>query len=385
MTESSVAADAATLPARSYRAAVANVVLASIVSALHVGKATIGLPSLQREFGGSLASLSGIMSVFPFVGVFGGIAAGLLVRRWGDRRLLVTGLVILGLSSVAGAWAGSFALLLATRFAEGLGFVIVVVAAPAVLNRVTPPERRNFAFGLWSTFMPAGMALSMLVGPLLGGWRNGWLAADAPSRQATTRIGPALRAVLASRSTTLLALGFATYNVQFFAVMTFLPVFLMQRLGVAVGAAGLISAAIVAACVIGNLTAGWLLSRGARPGIVMAATSVAIGAAGAGLFGAATPAPLAVALGFAFSAMAGMLPATILACAPGSAPSPSLAPLSIGWVVQGNYLGQVIGPLTIGAIVGAFGWSGGIGLMLAAAAVGAAIGLSLLREPMGRR
>ncbi|WP_049017420.1 MFS transporter, partial [Burkholderia cenocepacia] len=167
MTESSVAADAATLPARSYRAAVANVVLASIVSALHVGKATIGLPSLQREFGGSLASLSGIMSVFPFVGVFGGIAAGLLVRRWGDRRLLVTGLVILGLSSVAGAWAGSFALLLATRFAEGLGFVIVVVAAPAVLNRVTPPERRNFAFGLWSTFMPAGMALSMLVGPLL--------------------------------------------------------------------------------------------------------------------------------------------------------------------------------------------------------------------------
>ncbi|MDI9647366.1 MFS transporter [Burkholderia cenocepacia] len=402
MTESPVAADAATLPARSYRAAVANVVLASIVSALHVGKATIGLPSLQREFGGSLASLSGIMSVFPFVGVFGGIAAGLLVRRWGDRRLLVTGLVILGLSSVAGAWAGSFALLLATRFAEGLGFVIVVVAAPAVLNRVTPSERRNFAFGLWSTFMPAGMALSMLVGPLLGGWRNGWLAAaaltlvaaaavpvttsaDAPSRQATTRIGPALRTVLASRSTTLLALGFATYNVQFFAVMTFLPVFLMQRLGVAVGAAGLISAAIVAACVIGNLTAGSLLSRGARPGIVMAATSVAIGAAGAGLFGAATPAPLAVALGFAFSAMAGMLPATILACAPGSAPSPSLAPLSIGWVVQGNYLGQVIGPLTIGAIVGAFGWSGGIGLMLAAAAVGAAIGLSLLREPMGRR
>ena len=280
--------------------------------------------------------------------------------------------------------------------------MIVVVAAPAVLNRVTPPERRNLVFGLWSTFMPVGMALSMLVGPLLGGWRNGWLAAaaltlaaaaavpvttsaDAPSRQAgAPRIRPALRDVLASRSTTLLALGFATYNVQFFAAMTFLPVFLMQRLGVAVGAAGLISAAIVAACVIGNLTAGWLLSRGARPGIVMAATSVAIGAAGAGLFSAATPAPLAVALGFAFSAIAGMLPATILACA-GPAPTPSLAPLSIGWVVQGNYLGQVIGPLAIGSIVGAFGWSGGIGLMLAAAVTGAAIGLSLLRETTGRR
>ncbi|KWF37837.1 CynX/NimT family MFS transporter [Burkholderia pseudomultivorans] len=404
MTESPVAAPAAATPSRSYRAAVANVVLASIVSAFHVGKATIALPSLQHEFGGSLASLSAIMSVFPFVGVFGGIAAGLLVRRWGDRLLLIAGLAMLGAASFAGAWTNGFALLLGTRFAEGLGFVIVVVAAPAVLNRVTPPERRNLVFGLWSTFMPAGIALSMLVGPLLGDWRNGWLAAalltlvaaaavpvttsaDTPSSSdaGAPRIGAALRDVLATRSTTLLALGFATYNVQFFAVMTFLPVFLMQRLGVAVGTAGLIGAAIVAACVIGNLSAGWLLSRGARPGIVMAATSVAIGAAGIGFFSAATPAPIAVALGFAFSAIAGMLPATILACAPGSAPSPSLAPLSIGWVVQGNYLGQVIGPLAIGAIVGAFGWPGGIGLMIAAAAVGAAIGLALLREPTGRR
>ncbi|WP_176157744.1 MFS transporter [Burkholderia multivorans] len=402
MTESSVTAPAAASPSRGYRAAVVNVVLASIVSALHVGKATIALPSLQQQFGGSLASLSAIMSVFPFVGVFGGIAAGLLVRRWGDRRLLIAGLVALGVASVAGAAADSFAVLLATRVAEGVGFVIVVVAAPAVLNRVTPPASRTVVFGLWSTFMPAGIALSMVVGPLLGGWRSGWVAAAvltfaaAAALPMTTsagarddahapRVGAALRDVVASRATTLLALAFATYNVQFFAAMTFLPVFLMQRLGVSVGAAGLIAAAIVASCVIGNLTAGWLLARGARPGIVMAATSVAIGAAGAGLFAAATPAPVAVALGFAFSAIAGLLPATILACAPMSVPSPSLAPLGIGWVVQGNYLGQVIGPLAIGTIVGALGWSGGIALMIAAAFVGAALGLSLLREPAARR
>lgn len=402
MTESSVTAPATASPSRGYRAAVVNVVLASIVSALHVGKATIALPSLQQQFGGSLASLSAIMSVFPFVGVFGGIAAGLLVRRWGDRRLLIAGLVALGVASVAGAAADSFAVLLATRVAEGVGFVIVVVAAPAVLNRVTPPASRTVVFGLWSTFMPAGIALSMVVGPLLGGWRSGWLAAAvltfaaAAALPMTTsagarddahapRVGAALRDVVASRATTLLALAFATYTVQFFAAMTFLPVFLMQRLGVSVGAAGLIAAAIVASCVIGNLTAGWLLARGARPGIVMAATSVAIGAAGAGLFAAATPAPVAVALGFAFSAIAGLLPATILACAPMSVPSPSLAPLGIGWVVQGNYLGQVIGPLAIGSIVGALGWSGGIALMIAAAVAGAALGLSLLREPVARR
>lgn len=90
-----------------------------------------------------------------------------------------------------------------------------------------------------------------------------------------------------------------------------------------------------------------------------------------------------IAVGFALSARVGMLAATILACAPGAAPS--LALLSIAWVVQGNSLDQVIGPLLIGAVVGVFGWPGGIGPMLAAAVAGAVSGLSLLREPMGRR
>ena len=100
------------------------------------------------------------MSAFPFVDD-GGIAAGLLVRRWGDRRLLTVGLAILGGASLLGASMQDFAWLLATRFVEGLGFLIVVVAAPAVLHRITS-ETRSVVFGLWSTFMAGGIALSML-------------------------------------------------------------------------------------------------------------------------------------------------------------------------------------------------------------------------------
>lgn len=69
-------------------------------AALHVGKATIALPALQAEFGRSLETLSWVISAFPFVGVFGGIAAGLLVRRWGDRRLLALGLLIVSAAAM---------------------------------------------------------------------------------------------------------------------------------------------------------------------------------------------------------------------------------------------------------------------------------------------
>ncbi|MFO5966238.1 MFS transporter, partial [Pseudomonas aeruginosa] len=280
-----------------------------------------------------------------------------------------------------------FAWLLATRFVEGLGFLIVVVAAPAVLHRITSETRRSVVFGLWSTFMAGGIALSMLFGPLLADWRADWqlsallvlvaalllplsVPADDGCRAAGVR--PAdLGTLLKVPAITLLALGFTTYNLQFFALMTFLPVFLMQRLGVALETAGLIGAAIVAANALGNVAAGFILSRGIRPGALLASTAILMGLTGAAFFHAAMPGLLAIALGFVFSAVAGMLPTTVLATAPLASPAPSLTPLAIGWVMQGNYLGQVIGPLLIGLIVSRFDWSGAIGLMLGGGAAGA--------------
>ncbi|MBV6271173.1 MFS transporter, partial [Pseudomonas aeruginosa] len=125
-----------------------------------------------------------------------------------------------------------------------------------------------------------------------------------------------------------------------------------------------------AANALGNVAAGFILSRGIRPGALLATTAILMGVTGAAFFHAATPGLLAIALGFVFSAVAGMLPTTVLATAPLASPTPSLTPLAIGWVMQGNYLGQVIGPLLIGLIVSRFDWSGAIGLMLVAGAAG---------------
>ncbi|MCW6025952.1 MFS transporter, partial [Serratia marcescens] len=167
------------LPAATPWLAVINVLFAGIAAALHVGKATIALPALQAEFGRSLETLSWVISAFPFVGVFGGIAAGLLVRRWGDRRLLALGLLIISAASFAGATLHDFSGLIVSRFVEGLGFVIVVVASPAVLNRIVAPAQRNLVFGIWSTFMPAGIAISLFFGPHLAGWQQSWQAGAA--------------------------------------------------------------------------------------------------------------------------------------------------------------------------------------------------------------
>ncbi|CAI0865214.1 MFS transporter [Serratia entomophila] len=375
--------------------AVANVLLAGISAALYVGKATIALPELQREFGRSLESLSWVISAFPFIGVFGGIAAGLLVRRWGDRRLLLLGLLIISVASFAGAALHDFAGLIATRFIEGIGFVIVVVASPAVLNRLVEPQQRNLVFGIWSTFMPAGIALSLFFGPHLGSWQQSWFAGGALtllsalllplttrnpaafSSAAPLQLRRALTDLLRARQPLLLALIFTAYNLQFFAVMSFLPIFLMQRVGLSLAAAGSVSAVIVAANIIGNLSAGLLLSRGIPARSLLAATSLMMGLSGVGIFLGATPAALLIPLCFLFCAISGMLPATLLAATPAATPEPSLIPLSLGLVMQGNYLGQVIGPLVLSAIVAYAGWSAPAGLLLASAALATTLALLL--------
>ncbi|WP_099064855.1 CynX/NimT family MFS transporter [Serratia sp. BW106] len=376
--------------------AIVNVLFAGIAVALHVGKATIALPELQHQFGRSLESLSWIISAFPFIGVFGGIAAGQLVRRWGDRRLLGLGLVIVSIASFAGATQHDFTGLIVTRVIEGIGFVIVVVAAPTVLTRVVAPQQRNLVFSIWSTFMPAGMAISLFFGPHFADWQQSWVAGGiltllaalllpfttprivtTAAAATTVNLRQALASILRARQPLLLALIFTTYNLQFFAVMAFLPIFLMQRIGLTLAAAGGVSAAVIAVNILGNLFAGVLLSRGLQARTLLAIASMLMGLAGASVFLSATPNAMLVPLCLMFSGIGGMLPATILAATPAAAPQPTLIPLSLGLVMQGIYLGQVIGPIVLSTLVAYAGWTAPSFMVLAAAVLGSLLALTL--------
>lgn len=379
-----------------YWPAVFNVLFAGIVAALHIGKATIALPALQHEFGRSLESLSWIMSAFPFVGVFGGVAAGILVQRWGDRYLLGLGLLVMCAASALGAGVHDFHWLVATRFVEGLGFVIVVVAAPATLNRLVPPPRRHLVFGIWSTFMAIGIATALFFGPLLGSWQHSWIAGSALTllaalllplttakdplalrHQPQSGLSRSLARVLRARQPMLMALIFTAYNLQFFSVMAFLPMFLMQRVGLSITSAGGVSAAVIAVNIIGNITAGLLLSRAVRPPVLLAGTSILMGLAGMAIFLSITPTGLVIPLCFFFCAVAGMLPATILASTSLTSPDPALIPLCLGLVMQGNYLGQVIAPIALGTAVAYAGWSAPAVLVSGAAVLGVVLAARL--------
>jgi len=153
---------------------VAVVVLAGIVAALQIGKAAIAAPLIRDDLALDLAALGWVVGIFGILGLVGGIPAGALVARVGDLRMLILGLLGIAAGSFLGAASSGYPMLLASRVGEGLGFLMVVVAGPTILNRVVSGPDRNIAFACWSCFMPTGMAVAMLAGPFIGDWHRIW-------------------------------------------------------------------------------------------------------------------------------------------------------------------------------------------------------------------
>lgn len=373
-------------PERTDWIAVTAVVAAGMVAAMQVGKGLIAGPLLQADLGLDLAALGWITSVFAIVGVVGGMPAGAMVAAVGDRRMLGIGMGILIVGILIGAASPNFGLLILSRVLEGSGFLLVVVAGPAILMRIVASARRDIVFALWSCFMPAGMAIAMLSGPLFYSWQAIWwasglvallslltiLASVSPAQAGrrpvvTTGLRADATTTLTSRGPVLLFALFALYSLMTFTLFSFLPILLVTRMHVSLGTAGVLSALITLANVIGNLAAGHMLSRGVGRARLIIIAATLMGASGLWIFLSQSDDAVIFALCVLFSAIGGLIPATLISTIPMLSPSPALAPMAMGLLMQGSNLGQLVGPVAVGTAIEAYGWASGAAFIAAGA------------------
>lgn len=380
-------------------ASVYLIVSAGIVAALQVGKAVIAAPMLQTDLGIGLAGIGWLTGVFAVLGLIGGIPTGALVGSLGSRRILSLGLLTTTIGAAYGAVATPLPALLLSRVVEGAGFLLITVAAPSILAQVTKRSDRDFAFALWSCFMPAGMAIAMLAGPLFDSWRTVWWTSCGIAlvvwllvpvvipltgeRQAWSWLNLSQHAihVFKAREPVVLAAMFALYSLMFFALFSFLPVLLMERMDVTHRSAGLLSALATAANILGNLAAGVLLSRGVKRSALLVGASLTMGITSLGIFLPVLPDTATFILCVVFSAVGGLIPATVLSAAPIAAPVVGLVPVVLGLIIQGNNLGQIIGPIAIGSAIQAYGWDSAAFLVACAALTAATVAITLSRTP----
>jgi EmrB/QacA subfamily drug resistance transporter len=134
----------------------------------------VALPSIGGDLGLGRESLTWVVTTYTLV--FGGlmILGGRLGDLFGSRRTLLIGLVIFTLASAASGLAGSAAVLIAGRAAQGLGAALLSPAALAIVTTTFHGRERSRALGVWAAIGGAGAAAGVLLGGLLTagpGWQ----------------------------------------------------------------------------------------------------------------------------------------------------------------------------------------------------------------------
>ena len=126
---------------------------------------TVALPAIRADLGASLQSLEWTINAYTLAFAVTLIPGAALGDRFGRKRLFLTGLALLTLSSAAAALAPTTSALVAARALQGVGGAIVAPLTLTLLADAFPAQKRGAALGIWSGISGTGIAL----GPLVGG------------------------------------------------------------------------------------------------------------------------------------------------------------------------------------------------------------------------
>lgn len=140
-------------------------VAANFVIAAGFGLVAPALPTFARSFNVSVTAASVVVSAFAVARLVFAPMSGRLVSALGERRVYLTGITIVAVSTGACAFSANYWQLLIFRSAGGIGSTMFTVSAIALLIRLTPVPLRGRASGLWGT----GFLTGSVTGPLLGG------------------------------------------------------------------------------------------------------------------------------------------------------------------------------------------------------------------------
>jgi EmrB/QacA subfamily drug resistance transporter len=135
----------------------------------------VALPSIRRSLHFSVGGLQWVPSGYLLT--YGGfmLLGGRLADLVGRRRVLVSGIVLIGVSSLVGGLAQSSGMLVGARLAQGLGAALTLPAALSILTKTFKEGKdRHTALGAWGGIAGLASAAGALLGGLLTegpGWR----------------------------------------------------------------------------------------------------------------------------------------------------------------------------------------------------------------------
>ena len=277
-----------TAEARPYRWAILAVcVLGFIQTHVHrVGFAPL-IPTFIADMGLGYAAAGTIMASYFWTYALMQVPVGVLTDRLGARRVMLACMGVMAVGALAFALAHTWTQSLLARCVVGAGAAATWLPGLRLIHEWFPLRERGLATGLFSSGGGLGATAALLLLPVLAehlGWRVGYallavpvlvtmaavwaLVAAEPRRRGAAAGGggftAAMREVLAMPVLWPFNLYVLFSYGGYFALLTWLPTFLMKSEGLGQSGAGLVTALVTGGTIVSWPLAGALSDRAGR-------------------------------------------------------------------------------------------------------------------------
>ena len=141
--------------------------LAQFMLILDVTVVAIALPHMGADLGLGRDALTWVVSAYTLA--FGGLMllGGRSADLFGPKPVVLTGLTVFTVASLATGLATSAELAIGGRVAQGVGAAMLSPAALSTVVRLFDGDERNRALGIWSALGAGGAAIGVLLGGAL--------------------------------------------------------------------------------------------------------------------------------------------------------------------------------------------------------------------------
>lgn len=136
-----------------------------LLSSLGTSIANVALPTFVRAFGTSFQAVQWVVLAYLLAMTTVIVSVGRLGDLFGRRRLMLVGIGLFTIASIACGAATGLWMLVAARAVQGLGAAVMMALTMALVGDAVPADRAGSAMGFLGTTSAIGTAL----GPSLGG------------------------------------------------------------------------------------------------------------------------------------------------------------------------------------------------------------------------
>lgn len=344
-------------------------IVANAFIALGYGVVSPVLPQYARNFGVSISAATFVITAFALMRLCSAPASGLLVQRLGERRIYLTGLLIVAVSTGACAFAATYWQLLLFRSLGGLGSAMFSVSSLGLMIRISPPDARGRVAGMFSSafligsvggpvlgsvtvglglsapFVIYGVALLLAAAVVFFSLRNSALAAPAVH----TEPAVSLRVALGNRAyRSALFSNFATGWSVFGLRIALVPLFVTEVLHRGAGISGLALATFAVGNVSAVIPSGYLSDRIGRR--VLLITGLLVSGIATIVVGFADSLPLFLAGAYVAGAAAGIFTSPQQAAVADIIGNKARGGTAVATFQMMSDVGAILGSLAVGQI-----------------------------------